>query len=415
VIRHHWGLWYDRRREDHQMVRRADGDVWPPFYEMPWARSGTGTAWDGLSRFDLERFNPWYFQRLREFVAHARPAGRVLVNEMYFQHNILEAGAHWADFPWRPANALQDTGFPEPPEYVGGKRVFMAAEFYDVSHPLRRELHRQYIRQCLSNLAGQPNVIHTTSEEYSGPLEFVEFWLDVVGEWIAETGHRPLIGLSAPKDVQDAILADARRAELVDVLEFKYWWQSGDGLYAPEGGQQLAPRQHLRQRRSGRPSAADVADMVRSYRARFPEKAILTGSLPGGEGWATLAAGGSIPALPAQLDPALRKAFPALRPLPRAGDAGFEVLGDGTGRFLVHAWPGASPRVDLGAWRGQFEVREVDRASGRTAPVTDTLQGGRVATLTGSPDTPAVYWITPAEPAPSRLTDQPRPPTHHDH
>ena len=66
----------------------------------------------------------------------------MLVQQMYFQHNVLEAGAHWADFPWRPANCLQETGFPEPPPYVGGKRVFMAEAFYDVTHPVRRELHR---------------------------------------------------------------------------------------------------------------------------------------------------------------------------------------------------------------------------------------------------------------------------------
>ena len=36
----HYGLWYDRRRDDHERVRRMDGDVWPPFYELPFARSG---------------------------------------------------------------------------------------------------------------------------------------------------------------------------------------------------------------------------------------------------------------------------------------------------------------------------------------------------------------------------------------
>ena len=41
--------------------------------------------------------------------------GLVLFHENYFQHNILEAGAHWADCPWRPANNVNDTGLPEPP------------------------------------------------------------------------------------------------------------------------------------------------------------------------------------------------------------------------------------------------------------------------------------------------------------
>ena len=31
VIDHNYGLWYDRRRDDHERVRRLNGDVWDPF------------------------------------------------------------------------------------------------------------------------------------------------------------------------------------------------------------------------------------------------------------------------------------------------------------------------------------------------------------------------------------------------
>lgn len=47
------GLWYDRRREGHLITRWDNGEVWGPFFESPWARSGQGKAWDGLSQYDL--------------------------------------------------------------------------------------------------------------------------------------------------------------------------------------------------------------------------------------------------------------------------------------------------------------------------------------------------------------------------
>src|SRR5439155_19203539 len=72
------GLWYDRRRDEHSIVSRTDGDVWTPFYEMPWARTAQGRAADGLSLFDLTRFNPWYFGRLHEFGALAAKHGLVV-------------------------------------------------------------------------------------------------------------------------------------------------------------------------------------------------------------------------------------------------------------------------------------------------------------------------------------------------
>ena len=55
VFDQNYGLWYDRRRDDHERVRRRDGDVWGPFYEQPFGRSGQGTAWEGLSKYDLYR------------------------------------------------------------------------------------------------------------------------------------------------------------------------------------------------------------------------------------------------------------------------------------------------------------------------------------------------------------------------
>ncbi|HEY4245235.1 MAG TPA: DUF6298 domain-containing protein [Lacunisphaera sp.] len=277
VLRHHYGLWYDRRRMDHERFRRPDGDDWPPFYEQPFARSGQGAAWDGLSRYDLTKYNPWYFARLHEFAELARQKGLVLVNEMYFQHNILEAGAHWVDSPWRPTNNINGTRFTEPVPFTGDT-MKMAAEFYDLADPAYRALHRAYIRQCLSNLADESNVIHTLTAENSGPLNFMQFWLDVVGEWEHETGKHPLIALSAAKDVQDAILADPQRAAVVDVIDLTYWFNSAKGKqFAPAGGTDLSPRQHARLWKGGRPSAKSIAAMAEEYRAKFPGKAVITG------------------------------------------------------------------------------------------------------------------------------------------
>jgi hypothetical protein len=277
LLRHHYGLWHDRRRDDHQLIRRPDAEVWPPFFEQPFLRSGQGKAWDGLSRYDLTRYNPWYFGRLKAFAAEARRHGLVLVNEMYFQHNLIESAAHWVDSPWRPVNNINDTGFTEPPPF-DGDTIKMANEFYDVNHPVRRGLHRAYIRQCLANLADEPNVIHTLTAENSGPLHFMQFWLDVIEEWKRETGKHPLIALSAPKDVQDAILADPARGAVVDVIDLTYWFRTGSGdEFAPKGGRQLAPRQELRKWKGGRPNAASIAAMAAEYRAKFPGKAVISG------------------------------------------------------------------------------------------------------------------------------------------
>ena len=190
AVEHNYGLWYDRRRDDHERIRRMDGEVWAPFYELPFARSGKDTAWDGLSKYDLAKYNPWYWDRLKKFAGLADEKSLVLVHQNYFQHNIIEAGAHYADFPWRTANNINNTGFVEPVNYAGDKRIFYAEQFYDLSNPVRKKLHTAYIRKCLENFKENSSVIQTISAEYTGPLHFVQFWLDVIKQWEKETGKK---------------------------------------------------------------------------------------------------------------------------------------------------------------------------------------------------------------------------------
>lgn len=299
VFDHNYGLWYDLRRTDHERIRRRDGDVWAPLYEQPFGRSGQGKAWDGLTRYDLTRPNAWYWYRLKTFADKAEVAGMMLFHQNYFQHNILEAGAHWVDCPWRDANNINHTDMGEPVNFAGDKRIFVADKFYDVNHPVRRELHRQYIRQCLNNFADNKNVVQLISAEYTGPLHFMEFWLDCIAEWEQETGKHATVALSATKDVQDAILNDPKRAAVVDIIDIRYWHYRSDGsLYAPEGGKNLAPRQHARKVKVGKMGYEGAYRAVSEYRTKYPDKAVVlyAQDYPA-QGWAVLMGGGSCPVL----------------------------------------------------------------------------------------------------------------------
>jgi len=394
VLNHNYGLWYDRRRDDHERVRRTDGDVLPPFYELPFARSGQGIAWDGLSKYDLTRYNPWYWNRLREFAGFCDEKGLALFHQNYFQHNILEAGAHWADFPWRTANNINGTGFPEPPPYAGNKRIFMDEQFYDVNHPVRKRLHRAYIRKCLDNFRDNANVIQSIGAEFTGPLKFVQFWLDTIGQWQRETGSHPIIALSCTKDVQDAVLTDPVRSGIVSVIDIRYWWYESDGdLYAPEGGEHLAPRQHARLLHPQRTSFAQVVRAVREYRREYPDKAVLYSADPG-FGWAVLMAGGSIPDIRSLTDPALLAAVRRMKPADfPAGREQQYALSEPGRNYLVYAASGETIELDLTQAEGTFEQRWLDPQTGRIEISGHHVNGGaKVAFRTSF--TPCVLWLT---------------------
>jgi hypothetical protein len=354
---HHYGLWYDTRSTDHERVRRENGDVWPPFYEQPFLRSGTGVAWDGLSRYDLTRYNPWYFNRLKTCAELCDQKGLLLLSEHYFQHNILEAGAHWANSPWRPVNNINNTGFPEPPSYAGDKRIFLAEQFYDVTNPIRAPLYRAFIRHNLEALASTNNVIHLTSDEFTGPLHFVQFWLDTIAEWEKETGNHPLVGLSATKDVQDAILADPQRAAIVDVIDIRYWWYQPDGTpYAPPGGKNLSPRQFERLLKPKPASFEQVASAVREYREKYPGKAVIYSASGARQyGLASLIAGGSLAPVSLMDHSDVLAAAATMKPIDlRDHPQGVFALGDDAGT-LVYVASGSADELHLQAQKQQID------------------------------------------------------------
>jgi hypothetical protein len=390
ALDHHYGLWYDRRREDHERVRRMTGDVWPPFYEQPFARSGVGAAWDGLSKYDLTRFNPWYWSRLKQFAGICDSRGLVLFNENYFQHNILEDGAHWVDCPWRSVNNINDTGFREPPFEIE-KRTVMADQFYDVTNPVRRKLHEGFIRQNLDNFTNEANVIQFTSAEFTGPLAFEQFWLDTIAGWESETKLHPLVALAAPKNVQDAILADSKRAAVVDIIAFRYWWQTDKDLFAPNGGENLSPRQFQRQWKGGLPSDENLAAMAAEYRGKYPSKVVMAASEQGLDlsrgGWAYVCAGGSMPNLPRTMDANLLAAIPRMKPWIAGGGKKIWALGEEKKQMLVYSENGAE--LDDSGGSGEYRLNRIDLRTGRVTSGSQTVQAGGKLILPGG-----VVWLT---------------------
>ncbi|WP_370479495.1 DUF6298 domain-containing protein [Tamlana flava] len=395
ALDHNYGLWYERRMDDHERVRRIDADVWPPFYEQPFARSGKDLAWDHLSKYDLTKPNLWYWSRLKKFADLGEKEGQLLINQQYFQHNIIEAGAHWSSSPWRSANNINETGFPEPVPYAGDKRIFMAEQFYDVTNENRKKLHQQFIWQSLANFKDNSNVIHFTSAEYTGPLHFIEFWLDEVKKYKDETSGRGIIGLSATKDVQDAVLNDSKLKKGVDLIDIRYWHYREDGTaYAPEGGKNLAPRQHARKMDTGKETEEQVYRAVMEYRQKYPEKAVLysTNAAPR-FGWAVLMAGGSLANIPKIGISDFYETLPSMKiPENINHHSEYWALESKGNAYLYYLKSTNSVEVDLSNFKGNYESYWINPSDGSVLE-TQVLKGNSKQKLSSPKVKNAVLFI----------------------
>jgi len=396
---HNHGLWYDRRRDAHDDGPRADANAQPPFLEQPWARSDQGAAWDGLPRYDLTRFNPWYFERLDQFAELCDRKGTVLLHKYHMQHALLETPAHYVDFPWRPVNCTQDTGMPD--------GIPAANAFYDVSHPVRRELHRLYIRRCLEALGSHSNVIHLVAQEYTGPRAYQEFWLDTIVEWEEETGRDVLVAVSGAKDVADETLADPARAAQADVLDLRCWWITAAGeLKGPRGGEEEPGRwTECGFSQSQESSPERIYGKVREYRDRYPRLVLIDAmGQDRRQSWAFLMGGGSLLVAgqiqyPEDADPPdyvepknvdeilptyelirrdLSTVLPRMRPmdiLPDAPERNW-CLGAQNEAYLVYALNGGGFRLDLTGAEGRYRGDWFDPRTGQLSQLSVTVVGG---------------------------------------
>lgn len=390
MLDHNYGLWYDLRRTDHERVRRADGNVEAPFYEQPFSRTGKGTAWDGLSRYDLTKPNLWYWSRLKEFAEKGAKQGLMLFHENYFQHNIIEAGAHWVDCPWRPVNNINGTDFPEPVPFTGDKRIFMAEQFYNVDNPKLRTLHKQYIRQCLENFKDDDNVVQLISEEYTGPLHFTRFWLETIAEWEAETGRHPLIALSCTKDAQDAILADPELSKVVDIIDIRYWHYNTQGLWAPPAGKNMAPRQFMRKMKVGKTGFAEAYKAVKEYRTKYPDKAVTFFAQQYPQyGWAILMAGGSCPNVPVK-DGKFLSDVAKMAYISGEGDSKQQMIGSPEVGYVIYSHDG-HPNMN-GIEPGTYATYAIDVQDGKVERLSkkEKLDGSSTITNFGNDK---VLWL----------------------
>jgi hypothetical protein len=146
---------------------------------QPWARPGPGEASDGKPRFDLDRFEDAFFDRLRERVVAAGDRG-MYVAVMLFEGwglHLSTAPLHVEGHPFHAMNNVNGIGIESILDYQVlplDSRV--------------QELQASYIRHVVDTVQDLPNVLWEVANESSGggevDLEFAKYLgQDSVPDW----------------------------------------------------------------------------------------------------------------------------------------------------------------------------------------------------------------------------------------
>jgi hypothetical protein len=134
---------------------------------QPWPRTGPGVAADGKPKFDLDRFDPAYFDRLRDRVIAAGNEG-IYVAVMFFDGFGLHLSVlpdNVEGHPFHAANNINGIGITSIVDYQ-----VLPLE------PRVLALQEAYIQKVIDTVHDLPNVLYEVANESSGDdAEVVQF------------------------------------------------------------------------------------------------------------------------------------------------------------------------------------------------------------------------------------------------
>jgi hypothetical protein len=170
-------------------------DLW--FDPMPYQRPGPGTALDGKPKFDLTRFNPAYFARLRERVVAAGQRG-IYVSIMLFNGWSIEEQTRRIRNPWpgHPFNRANNVNGIDGDSNKDGRGL----ETHTLQIPAVTALQEAYVRKVVDAVNDLDNVLYEISNESragTGAEAWEEHMIQYVKRYEAGKPKQHPVGMTA--------------------------------------------------------------------------------------------------------------------------------------------------------------------------------------------------------------------------
>ncbi|MDD2380678.1 MAG: DUF6298 domain-containing protein [Mariniphaga sp.] len=153
-------------------------------YACPWARSSTPGYFDGTYKFDLSRFDPAYFDRLKNFMTAARDRG-IIVEMVLFCP--FYGDAMWEASPMNAKNNINGVG------NCPRDDIFM------LKHPEVTAIHEAFTQKIVRELNEFDNLYYEVlNESWAGGVsnEWEHHMVDVIKNTEDELPNQHLISLN---------------------------------------------------------------------------------------------------------------------------------------------------------------------------------------------------------------------------
>lgn len=351
---------------------RANGRLGKDFVHnaapLPWSRTGPGLALDGKPRFDLTRFDPAYFERLRSRVS---AAGRrsIYVSVMLFEGwglmhgnrgRAAPEGWAWRAHPFNAANNVNETTI-EGADDVAGR-------VHRLGNRAVNDLQAEYVRRVVDTLNEFDNVLYEVINE-GGEREWDRWVVDVIRQHQRSKPKQHLVGitghgaerlgdmLSSPADWLSPGRADGYAEDppawnsehrKVSLLDTDHIWGVG-------GSADWVWKSFLR---GHNPLFMDPYDGLVLGTPDDPRWEAIRVAMGRTRRWAD------------------RVNLAVMSPVPEIASTGYCLANLGR-EYLVYAPRGGAVTVDLSGAKGEFSVEWYDTENDRSESVGKTSGGAR--------------------------------------
>ena len=143
---------------------------------LPWARTGPGQALDGKPKFDLRKFDPEYFRRLRSRAEAAGAKGiyvAVMLFEGWSKHRMPDA---FRTHPFHPGNNINGINADLNSDGVGLETVTL-------QNPKVLQVQERYVREVIDTVNDLDNVLYEIANEAPGVSTAWQYHLI---EWVRQ-------------------------------------------------------------------------------------------------------------------------------------------------------------------------------------------------------------------------------------
>ncbi len=124
---------------------------------QPWQRAGPGEALDGKPKFNLERFNQDYFERLRSRVMSARDRGTYVSVMLFEGWGLRFVPGGWKAHPFHPANNMNLT--------EDDMKGIRGIELFSLASPKVTAFQEAYVRKVIDTVNDLDNVLYEIANE----------------------------------------------------------------------------------------------------------------------------------------------------------------------------------------------------------------------------------------------------------